>query len=325
MTDDCTTSSFHDSRSSPTDVRIALMDTSSMEKDLRNENTSISASNQTNNLDRVSDKERKPGNYYESSNQPVVRTSSKRSNIFGKLFVISKLETLPFYQALLSEYIGTMLLTLICTSTGLPITSKSVPDLHGALASGFVVATIIVGFGHISGAHINPAVTVTFLTVSEIDVFGALCYICVQLLGASSACILLKFLAPFQAQGNLGTTMITEGISVGHACIVEFIITFILCYTVHAVSDKRRDDVNGSKALAIGLSVTVGCLFAGPYTGASMNPARSFGPAAIMGLWKNHWVYWFGPMTGAVVAALIYTRVLKKPPPTDIHNELHVR
>jgi MIP family channel proteins len=232
---------------------------------------------------------------------------------------------MAFYQALLSEFIGTMLLTLICTSTGLPITNKSVPDLHGALVTGFVIATIVVGFGHISGAHINPAVTVSFLVSCEIDLIRALCYIGMQLLGAISGSSLLKFLAPPHAQGNLGLNTITKGVTISQAIIVESITTFMLCYTVHAICDKRREDIGGSKALAVGLSIIVGALFGGPYTGASMNPARSFGPAAVINSWENHWVYWVGPLTGSVVAAIMYTFILKQQPPIVVRTDSRPR
>lgn len=228
---------------------------------------------------------------------------------------------MAFYQALLSEFLGTMLLTLICTSTGLPIATKAVPALHGALAAGFTIATIVVAFGHMSGAHINPAVTVSFLVASEIDGIRAFCYIGMQLLGATTGSCLLKFLAPVQAHGSLGLNTITPGVTILQAIIVETIITFILCHTVHAICDKQREDVGGSKALAVGLSIIVGALFGGPYTGASMNPARSFGPAVVMNSWQNHWVYWVGPLAGSVLAALMYTYVLKKGPLIVIRTE----
>ncbi|CAF0840302.1 unnamed protein product [Adineta ricciae] len=210
----------------------------------------------------------------------------KQTSLFDRLFPLSQVKRVEFYQALLSEYIATLILVLVATSTGLPVASTGVPDVHGALASGLIVATIVVGFGHVSGAHINPAVTVTFLVANEIDFYRALLYIGMQLLGAVSASALVKTITPMHAQNSL----------------------------VHAICDKHRDDVGGSKALAVGFAVTVGCLFGGPYTGASMNPARSFGPAAIMGSWKNHWIYWFGPLAGSIVAGLIYTRVLKRTP-----------
>ncbi|UJR28414.1 hypothetical protein I4U23_009654 [Adineta vaga] len=261
--------------------------------------------------------------YHTTTGQYIFRCPPARlgkSTFSGEAICISQIGTLAFYQALLSEFIGTMLLVLVCTSTGLSIASKSIPDLHGALAGGFTVATLVVAFGHMSGAHLNPAVTVSFLVASEIDIIRALSYIGVQLLGAISGSFLLSLLAPAHAQGNLGLNTIATGVTVPQAIIIECIITFILCYTVHAICDKRREDIGGSKALAVGLAITVGCLFGGPYTGASMNPARSFGPATVMNSWENHWVYWFGPLCGSVLAGIIYAYVLRQRPPIVLHT-----
>ncbi|CAF0741565.1 unnamed protein product [Adineta steineri] len=255
--------------------------------------------------------------YHTTSGQYIFRcppTCLSKSCLHPNALCISQIATFAFYQALLSEFIGTMLLTLVCTSTGLPIASRSVPDLHGALAGGFVIATLVVGFGNISGAHFNPAVTVSFLVACEIDFVRAFCYICMQLLGGISGSCLLTLIAPSQTQGNLGLTTITPGVSISQAIIVEAIITFILCYTVHAICDKHRDDIGGSKALAVGLAIIVGCLFGGPYTGASMNPARSFGPATVMNSWENHWVYWVGPLSGSCIAAIMYTYIFRQQP-----------
>jgi MIP family channel proteins len=311
MVDDSDRSSFLDNHKKPMEVTIPLI------------NPEPSSNNGT--LQAVVNIINKAAS---SSDQPFVQSPDKEpkiSTMSNKLFPVAELKTLTFYQALLSEFIGTLLLTLVCTSPGLQITSKPVPDLHGSLAAGLVVATIVVGFGHTSGAHINPAVTVSLLVANETNILRAFFYIVVQLLGAISASSLLRSLVPPHAQANLGMTMVTEGISVSQAFVVEFIITFMLCYTVHAVGDKRRDDIGGSKALAVGLVVVVGCLFGGPYTGASMNPARSFGPAAVMDIWENHWIYWLGPMTGSIAAALIYTRILKKPSPIVILSDSHLR
>ncbi len=261
------------------------------------------------------------------TDQPVLQSSSQKSKnlskIADKLYTVGQTKKLEFYQALLSEFIGTMLLTLICTGTGLSITSRPVPDLNGALVAGLIVATIIVGFGHVSGAHINPAVTVAFLVSLDIDFLRALCFIGMQLLGAITASSLVRGLTPLHAQDHLGMTMIAPGISLTQAFIVEFIITFILCYTVRAICDPHRDDIGGSKALAVGFAVTIGCLFGGPYTGASMNPARSFGPAVVMNSWTNHWIYWLGPLAGSITASLLYTRVFKIPALSTVRSGSH--
>jgi MIP family channel proteins len=312
-----------DSYAIPMDVKTPLIDPSSNPENFTNIDTLKAIV--TNNMrpDRPSTVPVINNNSNHIHEKHMIRYPSnelKLSETPKKLVIVSQLKTEIFYQALFSEFIGTMLLTLIATSTCLPIASKSVPDLHGALVSSFIIATIIVGFGHISGAHVNPAVTVTFLVSAEIDVIRAVCYIVMQSLGAICGSSLLCLLVPSDVQSNLGLTMITRGVSIPQAIIIEIIITFILCFTVHAVCDKQRDDIGGSKALAVGLAVIVGCLFGGPYTGASMNPARSLGPAVLMNSWKNHWVYWFGPMIGAILAAFIYKYALKTQPTTVEHR-----
>lgn len=266
--------------------------------------------------------------YHSTTGQYIFRCPPNRAKKFineENPLWLSQIGTIAFYQALLSEFIGTMLLTLICISTGLPIANKTVPDLNGALVAGFTIATLIVNFGHLSGAQLNPAVTVSFLVSSGIDLIRGCCYIGMQLLGATAGTLLVKFLAPANAQGNLGITTIAEGVSISQAIIVESIITFVLCFTVHAICDKQREDIGGSKALVVGLAITIGCLFGGPYTGASMNPARSFGPATVTNTWKYHWVYWLGPMIGAIVAGFMYNFVLRKRPPIVVRSESRSR
>ncbi|UJR21086.1 hypothetical protein I4U23_024186 [Adineta vaga] len=289
-----------DSYTRPMDIEIPLID----------------SDNNTNNLTKPTYSKTvgrlKSNNINSASDSQVKAQKEKDVSLLDKLFPLSQLKHVEFYQALFSEYIGTFILVLVATSAGLPIASAHVPDLNGALASGLIVATIIVCFGHISGAHINPAITVTFVVANEIDLYRALAYIGMQLLGATSASALLRSITPEHARGNLGMTIINKDITLSQAFIVEFLITFVLCYTVLAICDRQRDDIGGSKALAAGFAVTVGCLFGGPFTGAAMNPARAFAPAAIMDSWENHWIYWFGPLTGSIVAALIYTRVLQR-------------
>jgi MIP family channel proteins len=316
--DEFVPSSSLDSHTMPMDARIPLIKISPNKQRSVNNNTATFAAANNNKSDRSLAAQVISNN---SNQSPSNET--RLSNTCNKWLKVSQLKTLSFYQALFSEFLGTMLLTLVATSTGLPIASKSVPDLNGALASGLVVSTIIVGLGHVSGAHINPAVTLSFLAVAEIDIIRALFYIAIQLLGAISASSLLKSIAPPKTQGYLGMTMITDDVSVADAVIVEVIITFILCFTVHAICDKRRDDIGGSKVVAVGIAVVIGCLFGGPYTGASMNPARSFGPAVAMNLWKNHWVYWIGPLVGSALSALVYRFLFRKQSPTVVRSDLN--
>jgi glycerol uptake facilitator-like aquaporin len=114
-------------------------------------------------------------------------------------------------------------------------------------------------------------------------------YVAAQLIGASAGAITLQNLVPAQAQGNLSVTAIHSDITIGQAFGIELIITFILVITIFSCVDSRRSDLLGSFPLQIGFAVVIGGLFGGRFTGGSMNPARSFGPALVTGIWKDHW------------------------------------
>uniref|UniRef100_F6RW76 Aquaporin-2 n=1 Tax=Xenopus tropicalis TaxID=8364 RepID=F6RW76_XENTR len=163
-------------------------------------------------------------------------------------------------------------------------------------------------FGHISGAHINPAVTIAFLIGCHISFLRALFYIIAQLVGAIAGAAIVSAIAPLDARGNLAINEVTNG-SPGQACAVELFLTFQLVLCVFASTDSRRSDNVGSPAISIGLSVTVGHLLGIYLTGCSMNPARSFGPAAITGIFTDHWVFWIGPLVGGILASLFYNYI----------------
>merc|ERR1712150_106231 len=103
-----------------------------------------------------------------------------------------------------------------------------------------------------------------------------------------------------------GITQLGLELSPGQGFLIEFVVTFVLVLTVYAAAADEENEAKGSAPLAIGLAIAIGHLFAGPYTGPSMNPARSFGPAAVGGVWKDHWIYWVGPILGGIVAGITY-------------------
>ncbi|KAE8293855.1 Aquaporin-4 [Larimichthys crocea] len=175
-----------------------------------------------------------------------------------------------------------------------------------SLCFGLSIATMVQCFGHISGAHINPAVTVAMVVTRKLSLAKAVFYLVAQCVGAIVGAAILLGVTPASVRGGMGVTTVNTSISVGSGLVVELLITFQLVFTVFATCDHKRSDLKGSSALAIGLSVCVGHLFAIPYTGASMNPARSFGPAVVTWSWENHWVYWVGPSLGGVLAAPLY-------------------
>lgn len=121
---------------------------------------------------------------------------------------------------------------------------------------------------------------------------------------------ILNEFRPDAAKGNLSVTLVNPAISLSQGYLVELIITFILVITIFSCCDDRRKDLSGSFPLQIGLAVAIGGLFGGKFTGGSMNPARSLGPAVVTGIWTHHWIYWLGPISGALVAAFLYQFVL---------------
>ncbi|XP_062279664.1 aquaporin-4 isoform X2 [Scomber scombrus] len=175
-----------------------------------------------------------------------------------------------------------------------------------SLCFGLSISTMVQCFGHISGAHINPAVTAAMVVTRKLSLAKAVFYLLAQCVGAIVGAAILYGITPALVRGGMGVTKVNRSISVGNALVVELFITFQLVFTVFATCDHKRNDLKGSSGLAIGLSVCIGHLFAIPYTGASMNPARSFGPAMIMWYWENHWVYWVGPTLGGALAAALY-------------------
>jgi MIP family channel proteins len=171
---------------------------------------------------------------------------------------------------------------------------------------------MVSAIGHISGGHINPAVTIAFLVTRRIPPLTGALYIVAQIVGASLAAIFLAIIFPqeqWQAV-SLGTPMVAN-ITVGAAFAVEAVLTFFLVLVIFGTAV----DPMGPKGIAgfgIGCVVILDIFMGGPLTGAAMNPARAFGPALISGSWQDHiTLYWAGPIVGALVAASLYHFVLR--------------
>ncbi|MBN3307436.1 AQPA protein, partial [Amia calva] len=215
-----------------------------------------------------------------------------------------------FWRAVLAELIGmtVFIFVSITAAIGHPEASGPEQEVKVSLTFGLAIATLAQSLGHISGAHLNPAVTLGLLASCQISIFKAVTYIMAQLLGASMASGIVYGVRP-QNTTALGVNALNK-VNAGQAVGIELLVTLQLVLCVLAATDKRRNDVTGSAPLAIGLSVSLGHLAAISFTGCGMNPARSFGPALIMNDFTNHWVYWVGPMAGGVAAALIYDFLL---------------
>ncbi|XP_009864408.1 PREDICTED: aquaporin-5 [Apaloderma vittatum] len=194
--------------------------------------------------------------------------------------------TLAFARSVFVEFISTLIFVFIGLGSALKWPSALPSILQIALAFGLAIGTLVQAFGHISGAHINPAVTIAFFVGNQISFLRT-------------------------TRGNLAINALNNNTTAGQALVVEIILTFQLAACIFASTDNRRNGNVGSPALSIGLSVAVGHLVGIYFTGCSMNPARSFGPAVIVRRFSPaHWVFWVGPILGACLAALLYFYVL---------------
>ena len=171
-----------------------------------------------------------------------------------------------------------------------------------ALVFGLVIMTMVYATGHLSGAHINPAVTTAFTLTRHFPPRDALAYVSAQCLGAmAGAFLLLAIWTDKPAQ--LGATVPSVG--VGSALAYELVLSAFLMFVIIAVATDTRA-VGAAAAIAIGGTVGLDAIFGGPVTGASMNPARSLGPALAAGEWHDFWVYLAGPVAGAALGAVVY-------------------
>lgn len=220
------------------------------------------------------------------------------------------------WKALLAEFIGNMLLNLFGCGTVIGVNDGNAHTLLTiALAFGIVIFLVVNTIGHVSGAHVNPAVTAGMLVTGNISVIKGLLYVVVQCLGALVGSALLKALTPDSIHDTgLGNTGVNKNITDLQGFGFEFFMGFILVLVVFGVCDPNRPESKTTGALAIGFAVTAGHLLAVEYTGASMNPARSFGSALIASDWRAHWVFWLGPICGGIVAALLYKWAFAAPP-----------
>ncbi len=178
----------------------------------------------------------------------------------------------------------------------------AVTHLGVSLVFGAIVGALIYSFGYISGAHFNPAVTLAFWSSGFFPRRNVLPYVLAQCFGAISASAILVLC--LGRVGNLGATLPLNDNWL-QSLVLETILTFILMMVIFGSGLDRRAHI-GFAGIAIGLTVGVEAAFMGPITGASMNPARSFGPALIGDVWHHHWLYWVAPILGAQLAVLLY-------------------
>jgi MIP family channel proteins len=209
-------------------------------------------------------------------------------------------------RAAVAELVATFALVFI--GAGASITSGFGLDLTGvALAHGLVLAAMIAATIHLGGGFVNPAVSIGLWVAGRLTTTRALVLVLAEILGAVAAAFLLRYLVPETAftSASGGTPVISSAVPAGKAIVIEAVCTFFLVFAVFALAaDGRRPAINA--AFAIG-SVYAFCIMAfGPFTGAAMNPARWLGPALASGSWADWYVWLVGPVSGAVIAAVLY-------------------
>jgi aquaporin Z len=202
-------------------------------------------------------------------------------------------------KALVAEFIGTFALIFIGAGAG----AIGVGGLVGvALAHGLVVMAMAAAYGDISGAHINPAVTIGLWAGRQLKTAAAAGYIVVQLLGGIAGALVLRYV--LGDASSLGATVLSGGVSPVQGVVIEAVLTFFLVNSIYQTAVRGK--VGNLAPAAIGLTLVFCILMGGPLTGASLNPARTLGPAIVTGSYPDLWVYLVGPIAGGLVAALLY-------------------
>jgi len=233
-------------------------------------------------------------------------------------------------QRLLAEFVGAFALVFI--GVGAVISTQAGGALVTvALAHGLAIGTMVSAVGHISGGHFNPAITIGAWVTQRIRLPDAVSYIVVQLLGALAGAGLIRLAVPRRIWEvvALGVPVVASGpggrvISTGQAVLIEGVLTFFLVWVVFATAFDPEGSFGKIAGLAIGFAIAMGIMMGGPFTGAAMNPARSFGPALVAGNWADHWIYWLGPVAGGIIAALLYDSIFirsRREPAPEVEAE----
>jgi aquaporin Z len=218
-------------------------------------------------------------------------------------------------KAYAAEFVGA--LTLIYIGAG-SIVADAISGgglgLTGiALAHGLAIAIMVTATAATSGGHLNPAVTIGAWSTGNIGARDALSYIVAQCLGAAAGALLLRWSVPLEMLSSVhfGTPAPGPEISASQAVLTEFVITFFLMFVVYGAAIDKRG-AGKVAGLAIGLTIAADIMMAGPITGGAVNPARHFGPAILGGGMQDSWIYWLGPIAGAVTAAQLYKFVFSE-------------
>jgi len=210
-----------------------------------------------------------------------------------------------------AEFVGTFTLVFVGVSSII-----TVGDVTGvALAHGLAIAVMVSAVGHISGGHFNPAITFAFLITRRMAPLLAAVYWVAQFAAATAGALMVKLIFPGNVvdRAKLGAPAVASVVGNGGALAMEAVLTFFLVWVVFATAADARGTFKSIAGLAIGLTITMDILAGGRVTGAAMNPARAFGPEVVQSVWSDAWVWYAGPILGAVVAGLAYEYLYLRP------------
>jgi MIP family channel proteins len=229
----------------------------------------------------------------------------------------SQIDTSHLVGAAIAELVGTFILVFGGTAVAVgailsrPTAGPAYDSLAVALAFGLALAAVVAAIGHVSGAHVNPAVTVGMAAAGKFPWNYTPIYIGAQLVGAVLAALAtwLTFGDLARSEAKLAATYPAQGVGDLQAFLIEILITFILVFVVMAVATDDRAPA-AIAPIAVGFALAVGVFIAGPVTGGSVNPARSLGPMLVAGDLTSVWLYILGPIIGGVLGALLYQRFL---------------
>jgi MIP family channel proteins len=209
-------------------------------------------------------------------------------------------------QKAFAEFVGTFVFVFAVASS-IAVGGQVAGIFGAAVAQGLAMGVMISSLGHVSGGHFNPVVTLGFLVTRRIEPALAVTYWLAQLAGGVAAALLVKALLPNALDSALGAPSLGTGISAWQGLLWEMVLTFFLVWVVFATAVDPKGTFSAIAGFGIGVIITVDILIGGTVTGASMNPARSFGPQLVQGFWGDAWIYYVGPIVGALVAAIGYT------------------
>jgi len=215
-------------------------------------------------------------------------------------------------QKLVAEFLGTFALIFFgagaaCVDFQLR-SSGGLGLLAVALANGLAIAIMVSALQHVSGGHFNPAVTIGLWVTRRLSTLDSLSYWGAQLLGATAAGFVLKAVIPDDVAANvfLGTPELMRDFPRWSGMALEAVATFFLVLVFFATVVDTRGTFRAIAGFGVGLTMALGILVAGPFTGGALNPARAFGPAVASGHWLNWGIYWVGPLAGGFIAGLLY-------------------